>query len=84
MNDIVLFLYNDSGQGMKPDTWKIGKVVSVSSRKVTVSFSGKQGKSAVASMRTLEWSMRDAGIPFSAGEFQITTNDPFQEVNSGR
>ena len=84
MNDIVLFLYNDSGQGKEPDTWKLGKVVSVSSRKVTVSFSGRQSKSAVASMRTLERSMRDVSILFSADEFRINTNDHFNEINGGR
>ena len=81
MNDIVLFLYNDSGQGKDPDTWRLGRVVGVSDRKVTILFSGKEGKSTVASTRTLVRSMRDVSILFSADEFMINTADHFQELN---
>ena len=79
-NDIVLFTFNDSGYSKDNITWKLGRVVEASARKVKITFLGRISKSGESKMHTLERSPRDVSILFSTGEFTINTQDHFNHV----
>ena len=81
VDDIVMFVYNDSGQGKEPITWKLGKVVEVMQRKVRIQFTRREGNSAISKLHNLERSIRDISILFSSEEFLINTSEHFHEVN---
>ena len=76
-----MFVYNDSGQGKEPITWKLGKVVEVMQRKVRIQFTRREGNSAISKLHNLERSIRDISILFSSEEFLINTSEHFHEVN---
>ena len=40
MDDIVLFVYNDSGHGKESIDWKVGRIVAIKDKKVIISFLG--------------------------------------------
>ena len=80
IDDIVLFVHNDSGQGKESVSWKLGKVVDVKDRKLSISFLGGEGNGKNRRLHTLERSIRDVSIIFSADEYMINTVDHFKEV----
>ena len=81
IDDIVLFVYSDSGQGKESITWKLGKVVEVMPRKVKIQFSKREGNLEISRLCTLDRSIRDISILFSSDEFLINTSDHFQEIS---
>ena len=81
IDDIVLFVYSDSGQGKESITWKLGKVVEVMPRKVKIQFSKREGNLEISKLCTLDRSIRDISILFSSDEFLINTSDHFQEIS---
>ena len=81
IDDIVVFVYNDSGQGKESVSWKLGRVVNVKDRKVSISFLGGEGSAPNRRLHTLERSIRDVSIIFSADEFMINTVDHYKELS---
>ena len=79
-NDIVLFTFNDSGYSKGSITWKLGRIVEASDRKVRITYAGKPNKSGITKMITLERNPRDVSILFSVGDFTINTQDHFNNV----
>ena len=61
-------------------SWKLGKVVDVKDRKLSISFLGGEGNGKNRRLHTLERSIRDVSIIFSADEYMINTVDHFKEV----
>ena len=80
MDDIVLFVYNDSGHGKESIDWKVGRIVAVKDKKVSISFLGGEGNAKSRKLHTLEWSIRDVSIVFSSDEFMINTVDHYEET----
>ena len=81
IDDIVVFVYNDSGQGKESVSWKLGRVVNVKDRKVSISFLGGEGSTPNRRLHTLERSIRDVSIIFSVDEFMINTVDHYKELS---
>ena len=80
MDDIVLFVYNDSGHGKESIDWKVGRIVAVKDKKVSISFLGGEGNAKSRKLHTLERSIRDVSIVFSSDEFMINTVDHYEET----
>ena len=74
IDDVVLFVYNDSGYSKEEITWKLGRVTSVSRRNVSIMYSNKGSKS----MSSLERSIRDISIIYSVGELEVNTQAHFR------
>ncbi len=75
IDDIVLFVYNDSGYTKDEITWKLGRVTSVSKRKVSIAYSNKGSKTKLE----VERSMRDISIFYSVGELAVNTQAHFKD-----
>ena len=75
INDLVVFVYNDSNHAKEPINWKLGKIVKIVGNKVSVSYSVR----TTGIEQTLERSLRDISIIYSVGEFLINTQDHFDE-----
>ena len=43
INNVVLFTFNDSGYGATSKVWKLGTVVSITPRKLGISYVSKHG-----------------------------------------
>ena len=74
INDIVLFVFNDSNYVKESLCWKLGKVVDVQGNKVSLRYSIKTRVE-----QTLVRSVRDISIVYSVGEMLINTSDHFNE-----
>ena len=78
--DIVMFVFNDSGYSKESTTWKLGRVVKIQPRKVIIEYVSKvsiQGKSTLAQISR---NPRDVSILFSADQLFINTNDHFSSL----
>ena len=73
-DDIVLFIYNDSGCSKNEITWKLGKVIAVTRRKVSIAYSNKGSNAKCTMVR----SVRDISIIYSVGELMINTQAHFK------
>ena len=82
-NDIVLFTYNDSGDGKNEIDWKLGRVTKVFERKVEITFLGKVTRSGAIKMHTLERNPRDISILFSTEDFAVNTQDHYNDIIKG-
>ena len=80
VEDIVLFVYTDAGYSKENISWKLGRVIEVSERKVKLIFLSKTSKSGKPIMHQLERNPRDVSILFSVGDFSINTQDHFNHV----
>ena len=75
INDIVLFVFNDSSCSKEAIYWKLGKVRSIKGSKVTLSYALK----SKGGEQTVVRSVRDISIVYSVGEFSINTREHFHE-----
>ena len=75
VNDLVVFVYNDSNHAKDSINWRLGKVVKVVGNKVSL----KHFIKATGVEQTLERSLRDVSIIYSVGELLINTRDHFDE-----
>jgi len=78
--DIVMFIFNDSGHSKEDITWKLGRVTKVEPRKVTIEYVSKisiQGKSTLSQVSR---NPRDISILFSVDQLFINTNDHFKAL----
>ena len=80
VDGIVLFTLNDSGYGKDNITWKLGRIVEATDRKVKLTFAGNSSGSKTPKMHVLQRNPRDISIRFSTEEFNINTNLHFQDV----
>ena len=79
IDDVVLFVFNDSQYSKDVVEWKLGRIVSVSSRKVSILYSSGINKT----ISTLERSIRDISIVYSIGELMINTQEHFEACQNG-
>ena len=78
--DIVMFIFTDSGHSKEEITWKLGRVTKVMPRKVTIEYVSKvsiQGKSTLSQVSR---NPRDISILFSVDQLFINTNDHFKAL----
>jgi len=78
--DIVMFVFNDSGYSKESTTWKLGRVIKTQPRKIIIEYVSKvsvQGKSTLAQISR---NPRDVSILFSADQLFINTNDHFSAL----
>ena len=74
VNDIVLFVFNDSSCAKESRCWKLGKVVDVLGKKVSLRYSIR-----TKAVQTLVRSVRDISIVYSVGEMLSNIVDHFNE-----
>jgi len=79
IDDIVLFVFNDSQYSKDSIEWKLGRIVSVGTRKVTILYSNGMAQSMVS----VERSIRDISIVYSVGELMINTQEHFEACRDG-
>ena len=77
VNDLVIFVYNDSNYTKESTTWKLGRIVDVLGTKVSLKYSVKTN----GVEQTLVRSMRDISIVYSVGEMLINTRDHHDECS---
>ena len=78
--DVVMFIFNDSGYSKESTTWKLGRVVKTQPRKVTIEYLSKvsiQGKSTLAQISR---NPRHITILFSADQLFINRKDHFSSL----
>ena len=80
VDDIVLFVLNDSEYTKSGSTWKLGKVLSCEKRKVTISYVSKVTKTGQTTMSNLSRGIRDVSIIFSIDELFINTTDHYESL----
>ena len=77
IDDLAIFLFNDSNHAKESVNWKLGRIVKVSGTKVSLRYSVR----ANGVEQTLVRSLRDISIVYSVGEFLINTRDHFDECS---
>jgi len=75
INDVVLFVFNDSSCSKEAIYWKLGKVIDIKGSKITLSYALK----SKGGEQTVVRSVRDISIVYSVGEFSINTREHFRE-----
>lgn len=77
INDVVLFVFNESNFAKESISWKLGKVVNVQGTKVSLRYSMKAKGVEQFSVRIV----RDISNVYSLGEMLINTVDHFNECS---
>ena len=77
INDVVIFLFNDSNNIKESTCWRLGKVVEIQGSKVVLKYCIK----ANGVGQTLTRSVRDC-IVYSVGEMLINTRGHFDECSN--
>ena len=80
LEDIVLFTYTDGNYSKESITWKLGRVVEVSKRKVKITFLSKTSKAGKFIMHQVDRNPRDISIIFLTGDFAINSQDHHNHV----
>ena len=80
VEDVVLFTFNDSGYGATSKIWKLGTVVSVSPRKLGISYVSKLSKTRIPMMGLISRNPRDVSNVYSCKDSFINTKDHFNAV----
>ena len=78
MDDIVLFKHSDSKSG---GGWKLGRVVNVEARKVTVMYSLRSDSKSIPTMKFASRSFRDIVIILNEKEAYPRSRDHFVALN---
>jgi len=73
LDDIVMFVFNDSGYSKELKTWKLGRVTQVQPRKVTIEYASKVSIQGISTMGSVSRNPRDISILFSTDELFINT-----------
>ena len=77
---IVLFVFNDSEYGNGGMDWRLGKITAVKGAQVSVTYSVRGAKAKVPFMNTVQRSVRDVSIIYSAGDLMINTREHFSAI----
>jgi len=80
VGDIVLFTFTDSGYSKESITWKLGKVVSVGSRKVAISYVANPVKKGPSVLSVVERNFRSISIIYSTDELALNSIDHFSSI----
>ena len=77
LDDIVLFVFNDSEYGKGGMDWQLGKITAVKGIQVSVTYSVRGAKAKVPPMHTVQRSVRDVSILYSAGDLIVNMREHF-------
>ena len=78
MDDVVIFRFNQTNASTD---WKIGRVVDVQPRKVTIMYSLKSDTKAIPTMKFAARSYRDIVIVFSEDDIYLNSNKYFEQIS---
>ena len=78
VNDVVIFVFNDSNYTKESAYWRLAKVVEVQGSKVVLKYGIKANRMG----QTLTRSVRDISIVYSVGEMLINTRGHFDECSN--
>ena len=73
LDDIVLFVFNDSEYGKRGMDWRLGRITAVKGTQVSVTYSLRGSKVKVPPMHTVQRSVRDVSILYSTGDLLVNT-----------
>ena len=80
LDDIVMFIFNDSGYSKKQRVWKLGRVTQVQPRKITIEYVSKVSIQGISTLGSVSRSPRDISILFSTDELFINTPEHFKKL----
>ena len=77
VDDIVLFKFIESNSEV---AWKLGRLIKVSARKLTIAYTNKVSSKAIPTMRFVERSPRDVVILFTENELFVNSGEYFSNA----
>ena len=77
MNDIVLFVFNDSEYGKGGMDWRFEKITAVNGTQVSIVYSLRGSKAKIPPMHTVQRSARYVSILYSTGALLLNTREHF-------
>ena len=80
LDNIVLFVFNDSEYGKAGMDWRLGKITAVKGTQVSVMYSVRGAKAQLPPMHTVQRSARDVSIIYSAGDLMVNTIEHFSAI----
>ena len=84
VDDIVLFIYQDSLMSRDRAVWKLGKVIEVhpSKRKVTIAFPEKTAPRVIPKLRTIIRTIREISVIHSVKDLGVNTKEHFKSLSN--
>ena len=73
-------MFNDSEYGKGGMDWRLGKDTAVKGAQVTVTYSVRGAKVEIPPMHTVQRSVRDVSIIYSAVDLMINTREHFSTI----
>ena len=80
LDNIVLFIFNDSEYGKTGMDWRLGKTTAVKGTQVSVMYSLRSAKAMLPPMHTVQRSAREVFIIYSAGDLMVNTREHFSTL----
>ena len=79
-NDIVLFMFTDSGYSKKSVVWKLGEVVSSTTRSTYICYVSKPMISGPSQLAVIRRNPKDVSVIYAANEFHVNTPEHYAQV----
>ena len=79
-NDIVLFMFTDSGYSKKSVVWKLGRVVASTTRSTSISYVSKPMITGPSPLAVIRRNPRDVSVIYAADEFHVNTPEHYAQV----
>ena len=75
----MLFVLNDPATGKE---WKLGRVIQVEERKLTIVHTKKETQDGIPRMKFLKRSMRDVAIIIADSELPLNSRDYYEKITN--
>ena len=82
LEDILLFVFNDSKYGKGGMDLRLGKITAVKGTQVSVTYSLRGSNAKVPPMHTVQRSVRDVSILYSTGDLLVNTREHFSAIQA--
>ena len=82
LDDIVLFVFNESEYGKRGMDWRLGKITAVNGTQVPVTYSVRGSKANVPPMHNVQRSVRDISILYFMGDLLVITRKHFSTLEA--
>ena len=80
VDDIVMFIFKDSGYSKGHRTWKLGRVTQIQPRKITIEYFSKVSIQGISTIGSLSRNSRDISFTFVTDELFINTPEYFKNL----
>ena len=80
VDDIVMFIFKDSGYSKGHRTWKLGKVTQIQPRKITIEYFSKVSIQGISMIGSVSRNRRDISFTFLTDELFINTPEHFKDL----